>query len=117
MESALRPVLSLLEGVTFIVARSGFVIGNSVVRQGYFLMKEKLSQFLNASKTQLFLYPVLAGICLPLGFERYRIFPILFLLPLFFHGMRKLPLKKKIIAYWLFASRGADVMPGTLEKT
>ena len=66
-------------------------------------MKEKLIQFLSASKTQLFLYPVLAGICLPLGFERYKIFPILFLLPLFFHGMRQLPLKKKIIAYWLFA--------------
>ena len=66
-------------------------------------MKEKLSEFLNASKTQLFLYPVLAGVCLPLGFERYRIFPILFLLPLFFHGMRQLPLKKKVIAYWLFA--------------
>jgi len=66
-------------------------------------MKEKLSLFLSASKTQLFLYPVLAGICLPLGFERYKIFPILFLLPLFFHGMRQLPLKKKIIAYWLFA--------------
>lgn len=66
-------------------------------------MDGKLRQFLNSSKTQLLLYPVLAGICLPLGFERYKIFPILFLLPFFLNGMRQLPLKRKILAYWIFA--------------
>ncbi|MCH7677863.1 apolipoprotein N-acyltransferase [candidate division KSB1 bacterium] len=66
-------------------------------------MNERLSKFHNSTKTQLYLYPLLAGICLFLSFERYRLFPVLFLLPFFLSGMRQLPLKKKMLAYWLMA--------------
>ncbi len=52
----------------------------------------------------MLLYPVLAGVCLPIGFERYRFLPILFLLPFFWHGMRRLPLKQRMLAYWLMAT-------------
>ena len=48
-----------------------------------------------------FLYPLLAGICIVLGFERYNLFPVLFFLPFFLNGMRQLSLRRKILAYWL----------------
>ena len=66
-------------------------------------MSKKLSKFHNSTKTQLYLYPLLAGICLFLSFERYKLFPFLFLLPFFLSGMRQLPLKKKMLAYWFMA--------------
>ena len=66
-------------------------------------MSKKLSKFHNSTKTQLYLYPLLAGICLFLSFERYKLFPFLFLLPFFLNGMRQLPLKKKMLAYWFMA--------------
>ncbi len=49
------------------------------------------------------LYPVLAGCCIFLAFERYNLFPVLFLLPFFLGKMSRLPLKSKLMAYWLMA--------------
>lgn len=62
-----------------------------------------MSQMLSSPQIQFYVYPVLAGICIFLGFERYNLFPILFLLPFFLNGMRQLPIKKKILAYWIMA--------------
>ncbi|MCG8605954.1 hypothetical protein MJD09_13305, partial [bacterium] len=66
-------------------------------------MANTLAEFTKSDTVRMYVYPILAGICLPLGFEPYRFFPTLFLLPFFFNGMRKLPLKRKLIAFWVFA--------------
>ncbi|MFQ5675904.1 MAG: apolipoprotein N-acyltransferase, partial [bacterium] len=62
-----------------------------------------MSKFLQSSRTRLYLYPVLAGICIFLAFETYRFFPILFLLPFFLNGMRQFSMRQKLLAYWLMA--------------
>lgn len=61
------------------------------------------SQTYQLSIIKAYLYPVLAGCCIFLGFETYRLFPLLFLLPFFLNGMRDLPLKNKLFAYWLMS--------------
>ncbi len=48
-------------------------------------------------------YPVLAGCCVFLAFESYNFFPALFLLPFFLNGMRRLPMKSRLPAFWLMA--------------
>jgi len=50
-----------------------------------------------------FIFPVLAGCSIFLGFERYNFSPAILLLPFFLHGMRQLPLRQKLLAYWLMA--------------
>ncbi|MFQ5638372.1 MAG: apolipoprotein N-acyltransferase, partial [bacterium] len=54
-------------------------------------------------KIKAYIYPVLAGCCIFFSFETYRIFPLLFLLPFFLNGMRQLPLKNKLLAYWIMS--------------
>jgi len=66
------------------------------------LSKSTTSNFSHrAFKT--YLYPILAGACIFLGFESLKLFPLLLLWPFFLNGMRQLPLKQKIAAYWLMA--------------
>ncbi len=54
-------------------------------------------------QVKFYIYPILAGICIFLAFETYNIFPLLFFLPFFLNGMRQLPLKKKLLAFWIMA--------------
>ncbi len=49
------------------------------------------------------LYPVCAGVCIFLSFQRYNLLPCLLLLPFFLNGMRRLPIRRKLLAYWLMA--------------
>lgn len=55
------------------------------------------------SPLKTYLYPVLAGTCIFLGFESLKLFPLLLLWPFFLNGMRQLTLKRKLLAYWLMA--------------
>lgn len=55
------------------------------------------------SAVKTYLYPILAGACIFLGFEPLQWFPLLLLWPFFLRGMRELPLKKKLLAYWIMA--------------
>lgn len=64
---------------------------------------QKLTPFLTSEKYQLYLAPIAAGIVIFLTFERFNLFPVLFLLPFLLAGMRALPLKQKLLAYWLMA--------------
>lgn len=66
-------------------------------------MPEKLTRFIESEKTRFLLNPFLAGCCIFLAFERYNLAPVLFLLPLLLSGMRKLPIRKKLLSYWLMA--------------
>ena len=66
-------------------------------------MLQKILSRLKSEPVRLFIYPILAGCCIFLSFERYNLFPLLLLLPFFLNGMRRLPLKKKLIAYWIMA--------------
>ncbi len=67
-------------------------------------MAQDVISKLNSEKVLQFIYPVLAGCCIFLAFEGYNIFPILFLLPFFLNGMRRLPIRKKMTAYWIMAT-------------
>ncbi|MFQ5751426.1 MAG: apolipoprotein N-acyltransferase [bacterium] len=60
-------------------------------------------QLFRSANVKFYVYPVLAGICIFLGFETYNLFPLLFLLPFFLNGMRELSLKQKLLAYWMMA--------------
>jgi apolipoprotein N-acyltransferase len=55
------------------------------------------------SALKTYLYPVLAGACIFLGFEPLQWFPLLLLWPLFLRGMRQLPTKKKLLSFWIMA--------------
>ena len=59
--------------------------------------------FLKSEKVLQYIFPVLAGCCIFLAFETYNIFPLLFLVPFFLNGMRRLSLRRKLIAYWIMA--------------
>jgi len=50
-----------------------------------------------------YVFPVLAGCTIFVAFERYNFFPALFLLPFFLDGIRSLPTRRKMGAYWLMA--------------
>ncbi len=60
-------------------------------------------KILNATNIKTFVLPVLAGISIFLAFERYNFLPGLFVLPFLLAGMRDLPLKRKLLAYWIMA--------------
>ncbi|MFQ5771721.1 MAG: hypothetical protein ACE5HX_14400, partial [bacterium] len=66
-------------------------------------MNPNWSQLFRSANVKFYVYPVLAGICIFLGFETYNLFPLLFLLPFFLNGMRELSLKQKLLAYWMMA--------------
>ncbi|MFQ5603897.1 MAG: apolipoprotein N-acyltransferase [bacterium] len=55
------------------------------------------------SALKKYVYPMGGGVCIFLAFETYNILPLLFLLPFFLNGMRQLPLKNKLLGYWLMA--------------
>ena len=66
-------------------------------------MTPSMSQPVKRETLIFWLYPVCAGICIFLSFQRYRFWPAIFLLPFFLNGMRSLPLKKKLFSYWIMA--------------
>lgn len=66
-------------------------------------MNKEQSSTQQSIAIKTFVYPIFAGACIFLGFERYNLFPVLFLLPFFLNGMRELSLKRKLLAYWIMA--------------
>ncbi|NIR48026.1 apolipoprotein N-acyltransferase [candidate division KSB1 bacterium] len=62
-----------------------------------------MSESRSVPKLNAYLYPVLAGCCIFLSFETYNFVPLLLLLPFFLNGMRELPLKNKLLGYWLMS--------------
>ena len=50
-----------------------------------------------------YLYPALAGVCIFLAVEPFRLWPLLFALPWLLHPLRRATLKQKLLGYWLMA--------------